>query len=131
MLTLTHPRLTATTLAVVPIVVGAAFLFGRILRRASVGVQDRVAEAMGSADEAFGQIRVVQSFTLETEEVRRYDAQLHEVVIAAIRRARIRGVFFGVITFFAFGGVAAVMWQGGRLVLQGSLTPGALVQFLL
>ena len=131
MLTLTHPRLTATTLAVVPIVVGAAFLFGRILRRASVGVQDRVAEAMGSADEAFGQIRVVQSFTRETEEVRRYDAQLGEVVTAAVRRARTRGVFFGVITFCAFGGVAAVMWQGGRLVLQGSLTPGALVQFLL
>jgi subfamily B ATP-binding cassette protein MsbA len=50
MLTLTHPRLTATTLAVVPIVVGAAFVFGRMLRRASTGVQDRVAQAMGSAD---------------------------------------------------------------------------------
>ena len=32
MLMLTHPRLTATTLAVVPIVVGAAWVFGRQLR---------------------------------------------------------------------------------------------------
>jgi hypothetical protein len=31
LLTLTHPRLTTTTLAVVPIVVGFAFLFGRRL----------------------------------------------------------------------------------------------------
>src|SRR5690606_16654910 len=31
----------------------------------------------------------------------------------------------------AFGGVAAVLWQGGRLVLDGALTPGALVAFLL
>ena len=131
MLTLTHPRLTATTLAVVPIVVGMAFLFGRMLRRASTGVQDRVAEAMGSADEAFSQIRVVQSFTREKEEVRRYDALLADVITAAIKRARIRGVFFGVITFCAFGGVVAVMWQGGRLVLEGTLTPGALVRFLL
>ena len=131
MLTLTHPRLTATTLAVVPIVVGAAMLFGRMLRRASTGVQDRVAEAMGSAEEAFSQIRVVQSFTREKEEVRRYDAHLADVITAAIRRARIRGVFFGVITFCAFGGVVAVMWQGGRLVLEGALTPGSLVQFLL
>jgi len=131
MLTLTHPRLTATTLAVVPIVVGAAMLFGRMLRRASTGVQDRVAEAMGSAEEAFSQIRVVQSFTREKEEVRRYDAHLADVITAAIRRARIRGMFFGVITFCAFGGVVAVMWQGGRLVLEGALTPGSLVQFLL
>jgi subfamily B ATP-binding cassette protein MsbA len=90
-----------------------------------------VAEAMGSADEAFSQIRVVQSFTREKEEVRRYDALLADVITAAIKRARIRGVFFGVITFCAFGGVVAVMWQGGRLVLEGTLTPGALVRFLL
>ena len=72
LLTLTHPRLTATTLAVVPIVVGTAIFFGRRLRRASTGVQDRVAEAMGMADEAFSQIRTVQSFVREGEETRRY-----------------------------------------------------------
>ena len=63
LLTLTHVSLTATTLAVVPIVVGAAVVFGRALRRASTGVQDRIAEATGTADEAFSQIRTVQSYT--------------------------------------------------------------------
>jgi subfamily B ATP-binding cassette protein MsbA len=131
LLTLTHPRLTATTIAVVPLVVGAAFLFGRRLRRASTGVQDRVAEAMGMADEAFSQIRTVQSFVREEEETRRYGVLLGDVVDAAIRRAWLRAVFFGVVGFLAFGGVVAVLWQGGRLVLEGLLTPGALVSFLL
>jgi subfamily B ATP-binding cassette protein MsbA len=131
LLTLTHPQLTTTTLAVVPIVVGAAFLFGRRLRRASTGVQDRIAEAMAGADEAFSQIRTVQSFHREDEETRRYSAQLAGVVIAAVARARIRALFFGVVGFVAFGGVVAVLWEGGRLVLEGQLTPGALVSFLL
>jgi subfamily B ATP-binding cassette protein MsbA len=131
LLTLTHPQLTTTTLAVVPIVVGAAFLFGRRLRRASTGVQDRIAEAMAGADEAFSQIRTVQSFHRESEETRRYSAQLAGVVIAAVARARIRALFFGVVGFVAFGGVVAVLWEGGRLVLEGQLTPGALVSFLL
>lgn len=131
MLLLTHPRLTATTLAVVPVVVGAAWLFGRRLRKASTGVQDRVAEATASAEEAFSQIRTVQGFTREVLESERYHAHLVDVVTAAIRRARIRGAFFGVITFFSFGGIVAVLWQGGRLVLAGALTPGALVSFLL
>lgn len=131
LLTMTDPLLTATTLAVVPLVVGAAFLFGRALRRASTGVQDRIAEATGTADEAFSQIRTVQSFTREDEEVRRYGAHLADVISAAIRRARIRGGFFGTLTFSGFGAVVAVLWQGGRLVLEGSLTPGALVSFLL
>src|SRR5205814_8598041 len=50
---------------------------------------------------------------------------------AAMKRAWIRGTFFGILTFCGFGGVAAVLWQGGRQVLAGNLTAGALVSFLL
>jgi ATP-binding cassette, subfamily B, bacterial MsbA len=131
LLVITDSRLTATTLAVVPLVVGAAVVFGRALRTASTGVQDRIAEATGTADEAFSQIRTVQSYTAEAEEVRRYGAHLSEVIAAALRRARIRGTFFGILTFCGFGGVVAVLWQGGRQVLAGNLTAGALVSFLL
>jgi subfamily B ATP-binding cassette protein MsbA len=131
LLTITDSRLTATTLAVVPLVVGAAVVFGRALRKASTGVQDRIAEATGTADEAFSQIRTVQSYTAEAEEVRRYGSHLHQVIAAAIRRALIRGTFFGILTFCGFGGVVAVLWQGGRQVLSGTLTAGALVSFLL
>jgi subfamily B ATP-binding cassette protein MsbA len=131
LLTLTHPRLTTTTLAVVPIVVGAAFLFGRRLRKASTGVQDRVAEAMATADEAFAQIRTVQSFHREAHETARFASHLSEVVDAAITRAKLRAMFFGIVGFIAFGGVVAVLWEGGQLVLDGALTPGALVSFLL
>jgi subfamily B ATP-binding cassette protein MsbA len=131
LLTRTNVTIAATTLAVTPLVVGAAFVFGRALRRASTGVQDRVAEATGTADEAFSQIRTVQSFTAEAEEARRYGSHLHQVIEAALKRARIRGTFFGILTFCGFGGVVAVLWQGGRQVLAGSLTAGALVSFLL
>jgi len=131
LLALTHPTLMTTTLAVIPVVIGAAFFFGRMLRKASTGVQDRIAEAMGTADESFSQIRTVQSFTREAEETRRYRALLGDVVGAAVGRARLRAVFFGVVGFIAFAGVVAVLWQGGRLVLDGTLTPGALVSFLL
>jgi ATP-binding cassette, subfamily B, bacterial MsbA len=131
LLTLTHPRLTTTTLAIVPIVVGAAFLFGRKLRRASTGVQDRVADAMATADEAFSQIRTVQSFHREAEESRRFAMHLADVVTAAVARAKLRAVFFGVVGFVAFAGVVGVLWEGGQLVLDGALTPGALVSFLL
>ncbi len=131
LLTLTHPRLTTTTLAVVPLVVGSAIFFGRRLRRASTGVQDRVADAMGMANESFSQIRSVQSFVREDEETRRYRGLLSGVVSAAIARARMRALLFGIVGFAAFAGVVAVLWQGGLLVLEGVLTPGALVSFLL
>jgi subfamily B ATP-binding cassette protein MsbA len=131
LLMLTHTRLAVTTLAVSPIVVAAAFIFGRALRRASTGVQDRVAEAMGTADEAFSQIRVVQGFVREEGETRRFGVHLQDVVTAAIHRARLRGLFFGVVGFVAFAGVDLILWQAGLLVLDGGLTPGGFFQFLL
>ena len=131
LLTLTHPRLTATTLAVVPIVVGAVWFFGRRLRKISTGVQDRVADATAVAEEAFSQIRTVQSFAREPWESSRYAQQMANVIRVAIRRAMVRGTFFAAITLATFGGVTVVLWQGGTLVLEGTLTAGRLVSFLL
>ena len=131
LLTLTHPELTRTTLLVVPVVVGAAVFFGRRLRKVSTGVQDKIAEATAVAEEAFTQIRTVQSFVQEAWEGARYGRKMSDVVRAAVRRALVRGVFVGVITFALFSGVAVVLWQGGRLVLAGVLTAGTLVSFLL
>ncbi len=131
LLTWMQPRLTLTALAVAPLVVLSAAAFGRRLRRITVGVQDRVAEATAVAEEAFSQIRTVQSFVQEPAERRRYGERIASSVDAALRRAHVRGVFFGVLTFTSFCGIAFVLWQGGRLVLEGDLTAGALVSFLL
>jgi subfamily B ATP-binding cassette protein MsbA len=131
LLTLMQPKLTLTALAVVPLVVGSALYFGRRLRLMTTSVQDRVADATGVAEEAFSQIRTVQSFVQESAERRRYGERIGESVRAALMRARIRGVFFGVLTFSTFVGIVVVLWQGGLLVLDGQLTPGELVQFLL
>jgi ATP-binding cassette, subfamily B, bacterial MsbA len=131
LLTLMQPRLTLTALAVVPLVVGSAFYFGRRLRRMTVSVQDKVAEATAVAEEAFSQIRTVQSFVQEPAERKRYGQRIGESVRAALIRAKIRGLFFGVLTFSTFVGIVFVLWQGGLLVLEGALTPGELVQFLL
>ena len=130
MMLVTNFRLTLTTLAVVPIVVGAAIFFGKSLRTASTGVQDRIADAMGMADESFGAIRTVQSFTREAEETRRFGAALKDLVRVAVHRARTRALFSSVVGFVAFGAVAAVLWQGGTQVLEGKLTAGTLVAFL-
>jgi subfamily B ATP-binding cassette protein MsbA len=131
LLTLMQPQLTLTALAVVPLVVGSALYFGRRLRRMTTSVQDRVADATGVAEEAFSQIRTVQSFVQEPAERQRYGDRIGESVRAALNRAQVRGVFFGVLTFATFVGIVVVLRQGGLLVLEGQLTPGELVQFLL
>ena len=131
LLTYLQPRLTLTALAVSPLVVGSAIFFGRRLRVITTGVQDRLAEATGVAEEAFSQIRTVQSFVQEPTERARYGERVAASVRTALQRARVRGVFFGMLTLSTFAGITFVLWQGGLLVLEGQLTAGSLVSFLL
>ena len=131
LLTVSQPRLTLTALAVAPIVIGTAVFFGRRLRRMTTGLQDQVAEATGQAEEALSQIRTVQSFVQEPAEVRRYGNKIDGLVSTALRRAHMRGLFFGAITLAVFGAIVVVLWQGGRQVLDGRLSQGDLIQFIL
>ena len=130
-LTLMQPRLMLTALGIVPLVVGSAMYFGKRLKRITTGVQDELAESTAVAEEAFTQIRVVQGFAREPLERERYGDRIARVINVALKRARVRALFFGAITFTTFTGVTAVLWTGGRLVLSGDLTPGEMVSFLL
>jgi subfamily B ATP-binding cassette protein MsbA len=131
LLTWLQPRLTLTALGVAPVVVGTALVFGRRLRRMTTSVQDQVAGASAVAEEAFSQIRTVQSFVQEPAEEERYGERIDASVRTAIQRAKVRGVFFGMLTFSTFAGIVFVLWLGGLLVLEGQLTAGSLVSFLL
>ena len=131
LLSVLHWQLTLTTLTVSPLIVAAAVLLGRRLRRRSTEVQDRLADAHAAADEAFGQIDVVQSFGAEGRESRKYGGHLALALVAAVSRARVQASLYGVLTVVAFGAIVLVLWQGGRLVVDDMITAGQLVSFLL
>ncbi|MDT8436790.1 MAG: ABC transporter transmembrane domain-containing protein [Gemmatimonadota bacterium] len=131
LLAVLHSRLMLTTITVAPIVVLSAYGFGQVLRRKSTRVQDRLAAANATAEEALTQIPIVQSFVREGWEQERYAGRIRHALREALGRALVRGVFFGLVTFIAFGGVAVVLWEGGRLVLAQEITAGELVSFLL
>jgi subfamily B ATP-binding cassette protein MsbA len=125
------PTLSLTVLSFLPVVVIAASVFGRRLRRISTQFQDEVAEANAVADESIASIRVVKWFTAEDDVSGRYDRAVRESYAKALRRARLRALFVPFVTFVGFGTIAVVMWVGGRLVLSGEMTIGDLVSFLL
>jgi len=131
LLTLLHWQLMVTTLAVAPLVVLIAFGFGRYLRARSTAVQDGIAEAQSVAEEALGQIPVVQSFVREDLERARYAKKIRAALRQAILRAVARAAFFGILTFVGFGAIVVVLWQGGRMVVTAEITAGQLVSFLL
>ncbi|MDH5588505.1 MAG: ABC transporter transmembrane domain-containing protein [Gemmatimonadota bacterium] len=131
LITATNPRLTLVTLTVIPVAIVVAWLFGRRVRKLSTGIQDRLAGAVARAEQVFTQITTVQSFTREGWEARHFRDEVNATRDEGLRRAVARAALTGVVTFAAFGAIVMVLWEGGRLVLAGQLSPGTLVAFLL
>ena len=131
LVTITHPRLTLVTLTAIPLAALVGWFFGIRVRRLSTRIQDRLADAVSRAEQVFTQIRTVQSFTREPFETEAYGGAVNQARDEGLRRAMARASLTGAVTFAAFGAVVMVLWEGGRLVLAGELSPGTLVAFLL
>ena len=131
LMTITHPRLTLVTLTAIPFAALVGWFLGRRVRRLSTLIQDRLADAVARAEQVFTQIRTVQSFTRERFENEAYLGAVNKARDEGLRRAMARATLTGAVTFAAFGAIIMVLWEGGRLVLAGALTPGTLVAFLL
>ena len=131
LVTITHPHLTLVTLVAIPFAAVVGWAFGRRVRRLSTSIQDRLAVAVARAEQVFTQIRVVQAFTREGWEEERFRGEVGAIRDEGLRRAVARAGLTGAVTFSAFGAIVLVLWEGGRLVLAGALTPGTLVAFLL
>lgn len=124
-------RLTMFIIVLMPIIVGVAFVLGGAIRRTSTRVQDEIAGATVVAEEVFQNIREVKSFVRETYEISRYNQAIDIAFRAAVKLLTARSVFGPIIAFFAFAGLALILWFGGREVLDGRLSAGELISFLI
>lgn len=125
-----NARLTLFILALLPVIIAIGAVFGIWLRRISTQIQDELASATVVTEEVLQNIREVKSFVREPYEIKRYDSAIHRSFQAAIRLLRIRSVFGPLVAFLGFGSVALILWFGGREVIDGRLTGGQLIGFL-
>jgi ABC transporter fused permease/ATP-binding protein len=131
LLTASSPRLTLLMLALVPPVALGAVIVGRRMSKLAKAAQDALARANEAAEETIAGIRTVRSFAREEAESERYRDRIWESFRVSRSRIRVMAVFIGVMTLAAFGSVSAVLWFGGRMVMAGDMTVGALASFIL
>jgi subfamily B ATP-binding cassette protein MsbA len=124
-------RLCLLILLLLPLVVLVAKLFGRRIKLLSTSIQDQTAALNTLVEEIISGIRIVKSFVQTKREEARFAAQVNQAVQLTLRRAGIMAVFLPVISLLTFSAAAAVLWYGGRQVIDGTVTPGDLFAFVL
>jgi len=131
MMVVTSPRLSGFVLAAIPVIVLPLVAFGRLVRRRSRTAQDTLADASAYAAELIGAVRTLQAFTNEQLASVRFSAAIERAYHAALYSTRARAVLTAIIIFLASASVVIILWVGAQDVLDGSITPGRLSQFVL
>ena len=114
-----------------PILVLVARVFGKRLKSLSTQIQDQTASLSTLIEEVISGIRVVKSFVQTAREEGRFGLALHHLVSRALQRAKILSMFIPTITLLTLIMAGGVLWYGGTQVIDGAMTPGELLAFVL
>lgn len=127
----TSPRLAAFVGIVIPVIALPVFAFGRAVRKRSREAQDTLAQATAFASEQIGAIRTIKAFTAEDQATARFSSAVESAHNAARGAILSRSVLTFVAILSIFTSIVCVLWIGASNVLDGTMTPGTLGQFLL
>ncbi len=123
-------QLTLMIFAIIPPLIILAVFFGRKVEKLSTRIQDRLASAVSALEESISGIRIVKSFTQESYEEKRFKERIEATFSTTMDRTKMRAAFIPLVSLLAFMAVTGIMWIGGQLVINKTLTPGELVAFL-
>ena len=124
-----QPGLAAVSLIPVPIVVGIAARYGRRSRPALQELQQRIAELTADVEENIGGVRVVKSFAREDRQLERFRGGVGRIWDQAMVTTRLQAFYNPFIGFLPQLGLAAILFYGGRQVIDGRLTIGEFSAF--
>jgi ATP-binding cassette, subfamily B, bacterial len=124
-------RFTLIALSVAPILFLQVYTLTRRIKQATRAVRKKESEIVSVVAETLSSIRVVKAFAREDYEEKRLEKETLESIEMTMRARSIKARLAPIVDVIVAVGTCIVLWYGARLVLQGQLTAGALVVFLL
>ena len=123
-------RLSLVTFSVLPLLIWVAFAFRNWMRVAFRQVRARLGNLSSFLAESLGGMAVVQLFNREkdeAEEFRRLNASYMEANLPVITWD---AALYAVVETLSSVAIALIIWYGGKEIVSGTLSFGALVAFI-
>lgn len=127
----TNLTLTWVVLPVLPIAMAVFMVFGTVTQPLFQEVQKRLSKVNTILQENLAGFKVVKSFVAERREQKRFEEGVETLLEQRIKIARVFSFLFPFIFMVANLGQAAVLYFGGRQIVDGTLTLGQWQEFSL
>lgn len=122
-------KLALLTIFAFPLVFLVVSLAGQRIRTISRHIQEKIADIASILQETLIGIRVVKAFSMEKKEILRFNKQNESSFTVSMHSAKIMAILNPLVELLFMAGLALVFWYGGKEVISGHLTKGALVSF--
>jgi ATP-binding cassette, subfamily B, bacterial len=123
------PVLTLLALTVVPVLFALISSFNKKIVDVSTEVRERESRVYSLVQWTMTAIKIVQAFTKEDEEHRRFMGASRESLRASLRLYTWQTLYSGIVNLTIAAGTALVIYVGARTVMTGRLTLGELLVF--
>ena len=124
------PTLTVLALTVVPVLFALIALFNRKIVQIAGDVRTTESRVYSLVQWAMSSIKLVQAFTKEQEEHRRFMGASRESLQATLRLYSWQTLYSGTVNLVIAAGTAIVVFAGAQAVISGTLSIGQLIVFI-
>ena len=124
------PLLTVLSLTIVPVLFGIIAAFNRKIVDVATEVRDLDSRVYSLVQWGMAAIKVVQAFTKEEEEHRRFMGASRESLRATLKLYNWQTLYSAAVNAVVALGTAAVIYAGARSVMSGNLSIGQLIVFI-
>ena len=124
-------KFTLIALSVVPLLFLVVFRYTRLIKKSSKQVREQEGKIASVIQEVLTSIHVVKAFAREDYEQRRLEEESLESIERALRARSLKAKLYPFVEIIVAVGTSLVLWFGARMVLDGTLSAGSLVVFIL
>ncbi|MFB9861894.1 ABC transporter ATP-binding protein [Rufibacter immobilis] len=124
-------KLTIYTLLPLPILSVSIYYVNNIIERKSDEIQKSLSGITTFVQEAFSGIRVLKSFVREQDSHANFTKASDTYKDKSLELNFVNSLFFPLILFLIGLSTIITVWLGGKEVINGSITPGVIAEFLI
>jgi ABC-type multidrug transport system fused ATPase/permease subunit len=122
-------KLALISITIVPFLIAVAYRYSHVAHPLLRDVQQKMADVATVAEENIVGVHVVKSFAQEGAEQEKFERRSEEVFGLSVKANRQRAFYVPMLSFLPLIAQAAVLFVGGKMVADSSLSVGSFVRF--
>ncbi len=123
-------KLAAISLVVIPLAGLTMVRVGQRLKKLAASGQSQMGDMSSTLQEIFAGIRVVKAFGREAAEAERFQERNRAFLSTTLKTNQVWSIGHSQMEVIGVISIAVIIWYGGYLVINGTMTPGAFFSFM-